>query len=311
MMHSANPNRSAADSRRASNASFDQVGVGLKQSLVAAVIIGVSVMAFSPAAIAQASGVDVLNRVLSAGKIRCGYISYAPYTIKDPNSNALRGISVEAIEAIGHNLDLQIEWTAEAGYGSFVEDLNANRYDALCSGVWQNSTRGKRVFFTTPLLFNPIYVWVRTAETRFKSLDDLNSASVRIAVQDGAIDNVIAQTNFPAARRVAIPQLSQWTDNLLNLIDNKADVVFSEPSVITPFMEKNPGKVKELVTPQPIRVFGITVPIKMGEINFKSMLDSAINEILLDGTMENILRKYDTVPGELLRVAPPYETSKH
>jgi ABC-type amino acid transport substrate-binding protein len=257
------------------------------------------------------AGGAVLKRVLDTHKIRCGYINYAPYTLKNPNSNALSGISVEAMEAIGKKLDLEIEWTEEVGYGSFADGLDVGRYDAMCSGVWQNSTRGKRVFFTIPLLFNPIRVWVRSDEARYKNLADLNSPNVRLAVQDGSIGDVIAQTNFPRAQRVSIPQLNQWTDNLLNVTSKKADAVFSEPSVITPFLEKNPDTLKLLPTPRPLRVFGVAIPIKMGEIEFKSVLDSAIMEILSDGTMDEILMKYEKAPGELLRVAPPYEETKN
>jgi polar amino acid transport system substrate-binding protein len=281
---------------------------GICQLLSAAGLI--TVLAFGSVSEARADA-GVLKRVLDSHKLRCGYINYAPYTLKNPNSNALTGISVEAMDAIGKKLDLEIEWTEEVGYGSFAEGLDAGRYDAMCSGVWQNSTRGKKVFFTLPLLFNPIRVWVRNDETRYKSLADLNAPNVRLAVQDGSIGDVIAQTNFPRAQRVSIPQLNQWTDNLLNITSKKADAVFSEPSVITPFLEKNPGSLKLLPTPRPLRVFGVAIPIKMGETEFKSMLDSAIIEILSDGTMEEILAKYEKAPGELLRVAAPYEEPKN
>jgi len=45
-------------------------------------------------------------------------------------------------------------------------------------------------------------------------------------VQDGAMDSVIANTDFPKAQQIAIPQLNPWSDNLLNTISNKADVLF-------------------------------------------------------------------------------------
>jgi cystine transport system substrate-binding protein len=252
----------------------------------------------------------MLQSVLEKGKIRCGYITYAPYGMMDSNSKKLTGISVEAMEAIGKKLDLKIEWAEEVGYGSIFEGLDAGRYDALCTGVWQNSTRGKKAYFTAPLLFNPIRVWVRAGEANIKSLSDLDAADVRVAVQDGAIEDIIAQTDFPKAKRVSIPQLNPWPDNLLNIISNKADVTFAEPLVITPFLEKNPGSLRELVTARPLRVFGVSIPIKLGEAEFKSALDSAIVEIQSDGTMEAILKKYEKAPGELLRVARPYEEPK-
>jgi ABC-type amino acid transport substrate-binding protein len=251
------------------------------------------------------------KRIAESGKIRCAYIPYEPYAIKDPNTKALSGIMVDAVEAIGKKLDLKIDWVEEVGYGTMFEGFETGRYDMLCSGVWQNSTRGKRAYFSTPLFFNPIRVWVRADETRFNTLADLNSAQVRIGVQDRAIEDIIAQQDFPKAQRVAIGQLNPWTEVLLNIITKKADVTFAEPGVITPFNKKNPGALKELPTPRPLRLFATSLPIKMGENEFKSVLDSAVMEILSDGTMEGILAKYEQAPGELLRVAPPYQEPRN
>jgi len=252
----------------------------------------------------------VWKHVVDSGKIRCGYINYAPYFIKDPNTGALSGIFVEAMEAIGKKLDLKIDWAEEVGYATIFEGLETGRYDALCSGIWQNSSRGKRAYFTNPLLFNAIRVWVRANDLRFKALADLNAPNVRVAIQDGAIEEVLAQKDFPKAQRVSIPQLNPWSEVLLNIITSKADVTFAESGVITPFLEKNPGTLRELRTPRPLRVFASNIPIKMGESEFKAVLDSAILEILNDGTMEAILAKYERAPGELLRVAPAYQEPK-
>jgi ABC-type amino acid transport substrate-binding protein len=148
---------------------------------------------------------------------------------------------------------------------------------------------------------------MRADETRFNTQADLNARGVRIAVQDGAIEDIIARQDFPAAQRISIPQMSPWSDNLLNIITNKADVTFAELGVITPFLERNRGTLKELRTPRPPRVFATGLPVRMGEMELKLILDSAVLEIQSDGTLEAILVKYEKAPGELLRVAPPYQ----
>jgi polar amino acid transport system substrate-binding protein len=277
-------------------------------ALVIGAVAAVTLFAQAPYAAAQnAAEGTVLKRVLDSGRIRCGYITYQPYAIKDPNTNALSGIMVEAVEAIGKKLGLKIDWVEEVGYATMFEGIDTGRYDMVCSGLWQNATRAKTTYFTMPLFYNAIRVWIRGDETRFQSLEDLNSPNIRIGVQDQAIEDIIAQQEFPKAQRIAIPQLNPWSDVLLNVTARKADVTFAELGVINPFLKKNPDALKELRTSRPLRVFATSLPIKMGANEFKSALDAAILEMLNEGILEAILKKYEKAPGELLRVAPLYQ----
>ncbi|MFH1373443.1 MAG: ABC transporter substrate-binding protein [bacterium] len=254
----------------------------------------------------EQSNETLYQKVLKAGAIRCSYVAYPPYCIKDPNTGNMTGIFVEVMEEVGRKLELKIEWVEEVGWGTIFEGFESGRYDVHGSGLWQNSSRGKTGYFSVPLFYNAIRVWVRSDDKRFKTLSDLNSPEVRIAVQDGAMEDIIAKTDFPKAQRISVPQLNPWSDNLLNMITKKADVTFAELSVITPFLEKNPGTLKELELDQPIRVFANSYPFKMGEDEFKAMIDAAITELISEGIVENILKRYETVPGEYLRVALPY-----
>ncbi|MBN2415420.1 transporter substrate-binding domain-containing protein [bacterium] len=246
-------------------------------------------------------------RVLRTGEIRCSYASYPPYCIKDPNTGAMSGIFVDVLEEIGKKLELKINWVEEVGWGTIFEGLESDRYDLFGAGLWQNSSRGKRGYFSKPLFYNGIRIWVRANETRIKTLEDINSLEIRLTVQDGAMDAVIADTDFPKAQKLAIPQLNPWSDNLLNTISNKADVSLSELGPITEFLKKNPGTLKEVDIGRPLRVFANCYAFKMGEDKFKSMIDAAIDELVFDGTIEKILQKYETAPGQFLRVAAPYE----
>jgi len=250
---------------------------------------------------------SLYEKVLRAGKIRCSYAAYPPNCIKDPNTGSMSGIFVEILEKVGEKLELDIEWVEEVGWGTIFEGLESGRHDVFGAGVWQNSTRAKVGYFSKPLFYNAIFIWVRADETRIKTLEDMNKPDIRFAGQDGAMDSIIASTDFPKAQKISIPQLSPWSDNLQNIITKKADVALAEPSQIIPFLEKNPGTLKEVQVGRPIRVFANSYAFKMGEDKFKAMIDAAIEELALDGTIEGILRKYEKAPDELLRVAPPYQ----
>ncbi len=250
---------------------------------------------------------SLYDKVLRTGKIQCSYAPYPPNCIKDPNTGNMSGIFVEVLEKIGERLELKIEWVEEVGWGTIFEGLESGRHDMFAAGLFQNSTRAKVGYFSKPLFYNGMRIWVRADETRIKTLKDMNSPDIRLAAQDGAMDDIIGNTDFPKAQKVSIPQLNPWSDNLQNVISNKADVAFAELGQIITFLEKNPGTLKELQVGRPIRVFVIGYAFKIGEDKFKAMLDAAIDELALDGTIERILLKYERAPGEFLRVAPPYQ----
>jgi len=250
---------------------------------------------------------STFERVIRTGKIRCSYASYPPYCIKDPNSGKMSGIFVEVLEKIGDKLEMKIEWVEEVGWGTIFEGLQSGRHDMFGAGLWQNSSRSKIGFFSKPLFYNGIRIWVRADETRVKALKDINSESIRLTVQDGAMDDVISRIDFPKAQRVSIPQLNPWSDNLLNTISGKADVSLSELGPVHEFMVKNPGTLKEVEIGRPIRVFANCYAFKTGETQFKLMIDATIDELYFDGSIEEILTKYEKAPGQFLRAASPYK----
>jgi ABC-type amino acid transport substrate-binding protein len=251
---------------------------------------------------------SVYDRVTQSGTIRASYAVYPPYCIKDPNTGKMSGLFVDVLEEAGRRLGLKVEWTEEVGWGSIFEGLNANRDDVFGAGLWQNASRSKAAAFSNPIIFNPIMVWVRSGDTRFneKDFESLNSPKVKISVQDGAVEDLISKSDYPLAARVSVPQLSPWTDVLLNITSRKADLTFAEPAAVDLFLDKNPGTLTDIDPENPIRVFPNAYAFKLGEVKLQEMLNGALDEMIDDGTMEKLIRKYEHHPGEFYRVAKPY-----
>jgi ABC-type amino acid transport substrate-binding protein len=250
---------------------------------------------------------SVYDRVIQSGVIRASYANYPPYCIKDPNTGKMSGLYVDTLEEAARRLGLKVEWTEEVGWGAIFEGLNSDRHDIFGAGIWRNASRSKVGDFSRPLIYNVIKVWGRADEKRFRDWSKINSHEVRISTLDGAIEDVIAKSDFPNAARTSVPQLSPWTDVLLNITSKKADVTFAEPAAVNLFLDKNPGALIDLAPDKPLRVFANAYAFKLGEEKFKAMLNGALDEIIYDGTLDKIIAKYERHPGEFYRVAKPYE----
>jgi len=257
-----------------------------------------------------ANTTPVLDRVLESGTIRASYAVFEPLCMKDPNSGELSGIGVDLLEEVGKRLELRVEWVEETGWGVLFEGLNTARFDTFGPGVWRNGSRGRVGVFSQPLFFNVIKVWGRGGEKRFTSLGQINSSEVRVATQDGGMDDLIAKSDFPEARLVSMPEISSYTDVLLNVTTKKADVTFAEPGAIKAFLERNPGALEELFPNDPLRVFPICYPFASGAFGIQSMVDSALVELHNDGTVERILQRYEKTANEFYRVQRPYQQNE-
>lgn len=258
---------------------------------------------------AESTAPSVYARVIESGKIRAAYITYPPAVIKDTITGDLTGTFVEVLEQVAKNLDLELEWTEEVGWGAQIEGLQADRYDIVGSPVWANPTRGKLTTMSIPVYFSGIGVYVRDGDNRFSEdggWKSINNGNTRIVTIDGETGDLIARTDFPNAQRVSLTQLSDISEMFLNVKSNKADVLFAEPFYGYEFLKNNPGSVKNIGSANPIRTLGNCYMFKSGEFQFKHMIDVAVNDLLNSGFVDKVIDRYEPYPGTFYRVARPY-----
>ncbi len=235
-----------------------------------------------------------MNRIVRTNTIRCGYLLYSSYFRKDPNTGKFSGLFYDIMEQVGKNSGLKIEWTEEVGYENIFPALESGRFDVFASGLWSNASRAKAAAFSMPVCFSPITAWCRTADSRFdQNIMNINSPSIKIAAIDGAMEDILAKSLFPNAARVSLPELSPFSQNLLNISTKKADVSFAEPMVVHEFLATNPGTLKQINAKSPLRIFGNSLVVKRSDTELKTFLDTAIQELINSSQMDTILAKYN------------------
>ncbi|HEU0117897.1 MAG TPA: transporter substrate-binding domain-containing protein [Alphaproteobacteria bacterium] len=249
------------------------------------------------------------DRVMRTKTIRCGYAAWPPLLIKDPNSGKLSGVFYDYMQAVGKALNLKIEWSEEMGWGDFPAALSVGRVDAFCAGAWPNASRASQIDFTVPISFQAIYAYVRADDKRFDNNLAAIGSSATIVGVDGEMAMLIANRDFPQAKSLQIPELSGASGVFLSIVSNKGDVTFTDPITAGTFDAANPGKIRRVATKTPLRVFGNPLAIARGQDDFRRMIDTTTEELLYNGDIEKILKKYETFPGTMLRVLPGYQVS--
>jgi polar amino acid transport system substrate-binding protein len=251
------------------------------------------------------------DTVVSSGKLRCGYTIDPPGCLKNPNTGELSGIGIETIQLLGKHLGLKVEWTEEVDWGTMIEGLETGRYDIIATPIWPNAERARVIDFSKPLYFSPIWAYCKASNKRLMAsrLSDLNSSTYTIASIDGATPQVIAREDFPKAHLVSLPQQSQIASQLLSISTGKADFTFVEAAVAVAFNKQNPGTITKIATDTPVRIFPNCWAFRRGQMEFKAMLDTVLDQLINSGSVDKLVSRYEPAANTLSRVALPYRTA--
>ncbi|MBI4066146.1 transporter substrate-binding domain-containing protein [Candidatus Gottesmanbacteria bacterium] len=251
------------------------------------------------------------SQIRTSGTIRAAYAVGAPLFTIDPNTKQKSGIFHDVVTAAATRLGLKVDWTTEVGYGEMIEGLNTRRYDIVGSGVWINTARAKGGDFTVPIFYDAVFAYVKDGDARFdKDISVLNSPNFTISTMDGELGATIAKEDFPNAKTLELPQNADFAQLILNVVSGKADIVFLAAAPARSYQAASPGKIRVVDPKKPLRIFPNAIMIPQGQYELRQVLNYSLMEMLNDGEVESILKKYEKVPGSLLRIAPPYQPAE-
>ncbi len=274
--------------------------------LIISVLFSVQICA-STSAFAADKTLSVYERVVKSGKIRCGYVNLEPWFMREPNTNKMSGIFYDVTNLIAKKLSLKVEWAQETCFGTMVTDLQNDRYDVLCSGSWEAPSFTRGVKFGQQVFYMPVYAIVRADDKRFdQNIELANSSDVTISALDGDVGVFIRDEDFPKAKLSALQNMTDFSQVMVEVSTKKADMTFADLDAAQRFIAKNPGTIKIIKTEYPIRLYPASLVYKSNDLEFDSMLGTALRELIYSGEVHKILNKYKADPASYLEVAFPY-----
>ena len=234
----------------------------------------------------------VYKKIATSQTIRCGYAEWPPFMTIDPNTKKVSGLLYDVWELVGKKLGLKIEWSSPLGWGEITEAVTTGKVDAFCVGVWPDTGRTKNLLLSRPVFYTPIYLYARDGDNRFdKGTDILNDSKFAVAGQDGDFTATLLGLKFPKARQVNISPMQQQGEMLLNVASGKADVTVVDVPYAHEYMAQNPHKLKRVKAP-PLGIVPLDIPLAVGEYQLKSMIDAVLNDLINDGTIAALIKKW-------------------
>lgn len=285
-------------------------------TIIIAIVVGfitayVTVHSFAPNGAATVPKESVYDRVMRTGTIRCGYLIYPGQFDVDPNTGKLTGIMPDILEELGKVMGIEIDYTEEVGAVNMILGLESGRYDMMCTAALMNPSRAKSIRYSAPLYFSPYAVAVRKNDSRFDAdVNRINNKDIKISVVEGGTQVLFAKQRFPEATLIENPELTDLSQTITDVKTGKADVTIQMEYAIKDFVHKNPDEIKELILPEPLKVFANSWLYKSDDERFAKLIDTAISHMLYNGDIDRILAKHEQHPGSFLRVIRPYAEMK-
>ncbi len=278
---------------------------------IAVVIAALWNWAFSGGGIAPtvAAKQTAYERIMQTQTIRCGYVLYPPYVLKDANTGQLSGAFYDIVNEMARRQKLKVEWGEEVGWATFISGLQAERYDLVCSGGWNSANEGRLIAYSIPAYYSAVNVYVRPDDTRFDAdAMRLNDPQYTFVSTDGSLLGVMVGEDFPKAKLISLPNLSDIGALYETVVTGKADAVLTENYAVQQYLKNNSGKLKNITAQNPVRVYP-TSPVIMpnNDIALQNTVNAGIAELVNTGFVDKTLDKYELGAGVGLRAQKPYQ----
>jgi hypothetical protein len=140
------------------------------------------------------------------------------------------------------------------------------------------------MFFSKSLFQSNIFAYIhsKSAYSKKDLITLKQDKKLRIAVKENDIHHDIAKEFFPNARLIRVPQLSDISEVLKFVIDNRADMTFWEDKLVDKYIQVNklsPDIItkKSFTKNQPIVIYDNCFAFPWGEFELKRVVDEHIS----------------------------------
>ena len=213
--------------------------------------------------------------------------TFPPYETIE--GDVMVGIDIDIAKALARELGMELD-IRDVAFDSIVAGVASGKYDIGMAGMTVTEDSQKRVSFTDSYATGVQVVIVKEGSA-ITSPDDLSS-DTKIGVQQGTTGHIYASDDYGEDAVVAY---NKGADAVQGLLTGKVDCVIIDNEPAKAFVEANSG-LKILDTEYVAEDYAIAVNKNNEEL--LEQLNTALNKLKQDGTIDEIIEKYIPSDGE-------------
>lgn len=220
-------------------------------------------------------------------RIGCNF-GYPPFEYYSENKEQI-GIDIELGKALAEKMGMKAQ-IVETAWEGILEGLNKDNYDCVISAVTITDGRTEKFDFSDPYITN--YQCIMTLkDAEFKPTSPEETAGLKIGVQDETTSDVFIK-DFAVSNGFEFKRFAYATasDVFSDLEAGRLDALVCDSMVAENYLKKNDAFEMTWIQEDNPEEFGICVKKGSGEL--LSDINSALEELKADGTIDEIMKKY-------------------
>lgn len=229
-------------------------------------------------AVATNSGLENINK---RGVLRVGMSSFVPWAMRDKQGELI-GFEIDVATRLAKDSGWKVQFVPTAWDG-IIPALLADKSDVIISGMSINPERAKSVLFTAPYAFSGVQVAAsKITKGEIKTISDLNSRRVKIAVRRGTYTVQVVREFFPKAKLL---QFDDDVQALQEVLNGNADAIIAATPLPEHESLKHP-KLLYLPFKDALSKGREAFAVRLGEDDKKAFFDAWIDKRIKDGWLQ-------------------------
>lgn len=211
---------------------------------------------------------------------------YPPFNFYDSDKN-LTGFDYDIAVALCAKMAVECTFTTQ-DWDGIIPALLAGKFDAIISSMSITEERMKQVDFTDPYYTNAL-VFIAPKDTDITDVSPAGLAGKTLGVQSSTISSGFLEDNYPDA---TIKQYPTVDESFLDLASGRADAVLGDFGVSYLWLHSDDGKCCDFVGDAVLKDDHIGMAVRKEDGDLRDMLNTALKEIVADGTYKKVNDKY-------------------
>lgn len=214
--------------------------------------------------------------------------TFQPYEYYDGDETV--GIDVEIAKAIAEKLGMELE-VVDVEFDSIIPGIMSGKYDFGAAGMTVTEDRLKQVNFTDSYATG-VQVVIVNEDSEITSIDNLFDESINdllVGTQSGTTGFLYATWDIEDEGLGTVKAFQKTTDAAQALLNNQIDCVLLDSEPAKAIVKNNSG-LKILDSEYAVEDYAIAIAKENTEL--LNQINNALNELITDGTVKNIIDKY-------------------
>ncbi|MBQ6911327.1 MAG: transporter substrate-binding domain-containing protein [Bacteroidales bacterium] len=262
-------------------------------TILSILVIGVSLISCGTSK--KVYGTPAIDRIQERGTLLVGTTGdYRPLSYREPETGEYWGFGIDVAGEIADKLGVSISYVPTSWPTLSADVQNPDLFDFAIGGITITDTRLETMDMSEGYLCNGKTILCRKEDAgKYKSLEDLNKAEVRVMVNPGGLNEKFARENLPSCTLVVFGKNEEIPSRVA---EGEADVMITEITE-APWYVRNDSRLAAPLLDSPFTRGQIGILMRKGQDDLLKKVNSIIKEMKSDGKLKDLHDKYGLVYG--------------